>query len=57
MGLMMVGADTSDHVEVASALHLNRWMVSETHVSGRVVSVVEEDYWIIGSLDLVEWKS
>jgi hypothetical protein len=43
----MVGADTSDHVEVASTLYPNRWMVSETDVSGWVVSVVEEDYWII----------
>jgi hypothetical protein len=48
MGLKMAGADTSessDHVEMASALHPNRWMVSETDVSGRVVSVVEADYW------------
>lgn len=48
MGLKMVGTDTSDHVEMAFALVPNRSMVSETDVSGRVVSVVEEDYWIIG---------
>lgn len=44
----MVGADTSDHVVMASALLPNRWMVSEPDVSGRVVSAVEEDDWMIG---------
>lgn len=48
----IVEADTSessDHVVMASALHPNRWMVSERVVSGRVLSVLAESHWITHS--------